>query len=199
MPKILKTSRLILRAPKENDLEALKAFEKRNKRHLSPWESIKVPADVRIANWLKDSAEGRSVRFFIFAKDAPEKLVGMCNFTQIFRGAFQACYLGYKIDKDCEGQGYMFEALQRTIRYIFEEEKLHRIMAAYIPINVRSAALLDRLDFAVEGYARNYLLINDKWEDHILTALSHESWQKSHKEYKFRRKGAKVRKEFNKQ
>ena len=45
-------------------------------------------------------------------------------------------------------------------------------MANYMPINFRSAKLLHRLGFTVEGYAKNYLLINNRWEDHVLTALS---------------------------
>jgi len=47
---------------------------------------------------------------------------------QIFRGAFHACYLGYKIDHAYEGKGLMYEALEVAIRYIFEELRLHRIM-----------------------------------------------------------------------
>jgi len=29
----------------------------------------------------------------------------------------------------------------------------------------------------VEGYARDYLLINGKWEDHILTSLVNPHWK----------------------
>jgi ribosomal-protein-alanine N-acetyltransferase len=71
----------------------------------------------------------------------------------------------------------MFEALEASIKYVFEELGIHRIMANYMPINARSAKLLYRLGFIIEGYAKNYLLINDQWEDHILTALSIEQWQ----------------------
>ena len=178
MSKILKTPRLILRPPLKKDLPSLKAFEKRNKAHLDPWGSVTIPAATRLTAWIKDCQEERSIRFFVFDKDDPETIIGMCNFTQIFRGAFQACYLGYKIDQDYEGQGYMFEALECSIGYIFEKAGLHRIMAAYLPHNTRSANLLDRLHFATEGFAKNYLKINDRWEDHILSALSHERWLK---------------------
>lgn len=44
-------------------------------------------------------------------------------------------------------------------------------MANYLPQNQRSAALLKRLGFSVEGYARDYLKINGEWQDHILTSL----------------------------
>ncbi len=70
----------------------------------------------------------------------------------------------------------MFEALERSIRYIFEELSIQRIMANYMPINTRSAKLLNFLGFTIEGYAKNYLLINGRWEDHILSALSLDQW-----------------------
>jgi ribosomal-protein-alanine N-acetyltransferase len=47
-----------------------------------------------------------------------------------------------------------------------------------MPRNQRSGNLLKRLGFVVEGYARDYLLINDRWEDHILTSLTNPDWQK---------------------
>jgi ribosomal-protein-alanine N-acetyltransferase len=50
-------------------------------------------------------------------------------------------------------------------------------MANYIPVNERSGRLLRRLGFTVEGYARDYLLIAGKWEDHVLTALANADWK----------------------
>ncbi|KFN17466.1 hypothetical protein JM66_20365 [Aeromonas bestiarum] len=37
-------------------------------------------------------------------------------------------------------------------------------------ITLRSGALLERLGFEREGLARDYLMINGRWEDHVLTA-----------------------------
>lgn len=39
-----------------------------------------------------------------------------------------------------------------------------------MPANERSARLLARLGFERKGYARAYLKIAGRWEDHILTA-----------------------------
>lgn len=64
----------------------------------------------------------------------------------------------------------MFEIVSAGMDYIFQEAKLHRIMANYIPDNHRSAALLEKLGFEVEGRARSYLKIAGKWQDHILTS-----------------------------
>lgn len=185
MINMLTTQNLILNLPRQDDLAALKDFEDRNHSHLRKWESTNSASNQpayeeiqkRLGNWIKECEEGKSVRFFIRPKDDPNKVIGFCNFTQIFHGAFQACYLGYKIDYEYEGKGLMYEALEASINYVFEDLKIHRIMANYMPINTRSAKLLYRLGFIIEGYAKNYLLINGQWEDHILTALSIEQWR----------------------
>ncbi|GJA95297.1 hypothetical protein KAM358_31290 [Aeromonas caviae] len=65
----------------------------------------------------------------------------------------------------------MQEVVAAGIDHLFRERGLHRIMASYMPANLRSGALLERLGFEQEGYARDYLMINGRWEDHVLTAL----------------------------
>jgi thioesterase domain-containing protein len=181
MKETLTTKNLILKTPSIEDFSSLKAFDSSNKAHLEKWESITDLTDDddqnRLINWRKECEQEKSARFFIFDKKNPNRIIGMCNLTQIFRGLFQACYLGYKIDHAYQGKGIMFEALQETVRFAFEDFKLHRIMANYMPTNIRSANLLSRLGFEVEGHAKKYLLINNKWEDHTLTSLSYEQWQ----------------------
>ncbi len=180
MKKQIATPNLLLKTPEIENLTHLESFENRNKYHLEKWEPlITESAQNRLNNWKTESIEAKAIRFFIFSKQLPNQIIGMCNYTQIIRGSFQACYLGYKIDHEFEGKGFMFEALKHSTAYIFEEIRLHRIMANYIPINIKSAKLLDKLAFTIEGYAKNYLMINNQWEDHILTALSQENWQQN--------------------
>lgn len=64
----------------------------------------------------------------------------------------------------------MLRTVQRSIEFMEENLGIHRIMANYMPRNQRSAKLLKRLGFVVEGYAREYLMINGVWEDHVMTA-----------------------------
>jgi ribosomal-protein-alanine N-acetyltransferase len=99
------------------------------------------------------------------------KILGVCNFTNIILGTFQSCHLGYALAEDQQHQGYMAEALDSSIDYMFTTLGLHRIMANYLPHNERSGALLEHLGFNIEGYAKHFLLINGKWEDHVLTSL----------------------------
>jgi len=44
-------------------------------------------------------------------------------------------------------------------------------MANYQPSNERSAEVLRKLGFSIEGFARDYLFLAGQWRDHVLTAL----------------------------
>ena len=181
LPILLNTPRLMLRLPNAADSVKLQTFDERNIAHMSPWRSAagepQKNHQAQLMQWKQEFKEGQSIRFLLFLKENPEgAIIGFCNFSQIFRGPFQACYLGYHIDASFEGKGFMSEALTKAIEYMFEQQKLHRIMANYIPSNQRSARLLQKLGFVVEGHAKKYLLINGQWEDHILTSLTNENW-----------------------
>ncbi len=107
-----------------------------------------------------------------FRLKRPGEVVGFANLTQIFRGPFRACYLGYGLEEGHRGQGYMTEALQAITRYAFEALGLHRIMANYQPHNAASARVLERLGFVREGLAEDYLFLDGAWRTHVLTSLT---------------------------
>ncbi len=71
----------------------------------------------------------------------------------------------------------MREALQSAMRYMFQEQKLHRIGANYRPKNVRSGPLLATPGFTIEGFAKDYLFINNVWRDPVLTSRTHAAFQ----------------------
>ena len=82
-----------------------------------------------------------------------------------------ACNVGYSIDAELQGRGLMQKALRQTLGYMFEDVVMNRVMANYMPRNISSSRVLKKLGFGIEGYARSYLKIAGKWEDHILTSL----------------------------
>lgn len=163
-PLIFTTENLLLRLPVKQDAEKLVDFKRCNQTHWQKWESAQEEDEQKqLEGWIIECKEGRSAQFFCFLKDQPDQIIGVCNFTQIFRGSFQACYLGYKIHYAYEGKGFMYEALTCLIKYVFEKLNLHRIMANYTPSNKKSEKLLKRLGFEIEGYAKSiYLLMSDE-------------------------------------
>jgi ribosomal-protein-alanine N-acetyltransferase len=176
---VIKTKRLLLTLPSAEKAAGLLAYVQENQEHFAPWSPPAPPRYYTEAHWRERLASaraefkrGQSLRLVFFERKRPEgAVVGDCSFTEMIRGPFQACFLGYKLDHRAVGQGLMYEALTAAIAYVFDDFKLHRIMANYMPANERSGSVLRRLGFVVEGYARDYLFIAGSWRDHILTAL----------------------------
>jgi [ribosomal protein S5]-alanine N-acetyltransferase len=175
----METARLLLVAPSPEHALGVRDYMARNREHFAPYLPP-VPEGLhtlefwheRLAAWREERAADQSLRLLLFERgrgDGP--VIGDCAFTNIVRGPFQACHLGYKLDRQYVGRGLMREALTAAITYAFASLRLHRIMANYQPTNERSGNLLRRLGFTVEGYARDYLFLNGAWRDHILTSL----------------------------
>jgi ribosomal-protein-alanine N-acetyltransferase len=179
---VLRTPRLIVRVARRGDEDAIAAHYRADEAHLNEF-SPATPPMLEPSFWREwieqtyiEIAVGRSCRTFLYELD-DRTVIGSANLTNIIRGVFQACYLGYAIARTHEGKGLMFEALQALLRFAFDDLNLHRIMANYMPRNRRSGALLERLGFVIEGTAKDYLRINDVWEDHVMTSLTNDAWR----------------------
>ena len=173
---LIETKRLEISHLSIADATALQAYYLENAAHLDPWEPQRSAhfhhldaCRSRINAAVEERNAGRAVKLVLRRKNE-RQIIGVCNFNTIVRGPFQACTLGYSIAASAEGEGLMYEALDAAIAYMFEVEKLHRIMANYVPENERSGKLLARIGFEIEGRAKDYLHIAGQWRDHVLTA-----------------------------
>ena len=63
-----------------------------------------------------------------------------------------------------------------ALGFAFERLKLHRVEAACLPHNAPSRGLLLKSGFREEGYAREYLCIDGRWQDHVLFAMLRDEW-----------------------
>ena len=148
-----------------------------NETHFQRWNPILPPEHHSIAAWkqrLLDREQEFRNRYsaHFIGVDATESfIIGSCSLSGIIQGAFKAGFMGYSVAQRYEGQGYMHRIVSHVIDYAFNDMKLHRIMANHMPVNARSEALLKKLGFEKEGYAKDYLYINGQWEDHVLNSL----------------------------
>jgi ribosomal-protein-alanine N-acetyltransferase len=175
---LIETQRLTVRLPDAADVPEIIRYYGNNRDHLQPFSPTFAPDFLDEEMWreqvrirTREHAAGESFRAFLFARDAPDRIVGNVNLTQVHRGALQSCVLGYNLARDEQGKGYMTEAVKGAVAFAFERWRLHRVTASHMPRNDRSAAVLRRSGFHVEGLAPAYLLINGRWEDHVLTAI----------------------------
>ena len=175
----LLTSRLRLVVADERLAGALADFHRRNREHLAPWEPPATEdffTEAAQAERLRQSqaafAAGTACRYLLQPIGDPHRVIGSANFTNIERGPFQSCQLGYALDQALEGQALMTEALRCAIAEMFSPRvNLHRIQAGFRPENARSAEVLKRLGFRDEGLAPDYLFIDGAWRVHRLAAL----------------------------
>ena len=180
---IFTTEHLIVRTGHESDVAAIIDYFEANRKYLEATDPPKTRGfytaefwQTRLQQWARQFSDGHALNLFLFLPDN-RTVIGTIGFTQMARGPFHACYLGYAIDRSHEGQGLMREALRVSINYIFGELNFHRIMANHLPNNSRSAGLLKRLGFVSEGTACKYLYINGAWQDHVLTSLTNPLWK----------------------
>jgi [ribosomal protein S5]-alanine N-acetyltransferase len=187
---LLYSERLVLTMPGPEDVDEVVDYYVRNREHIANSQALMPDAFYTSLHWsdrlVKNHEayrQDQALNLFVYSRKGESKhekrVVGSVNFTSIIRRAAQFCYLGYSIDKDCQGQGYMTEAVGRGIEFAFTEMNVHRIMANYVPGNLKSAAVLSRLGFVVEGYARDYLCLNGIWQDHVMTSLTNGNWQQT--------------------
>lgn len=173
----LETVRTVSRVMTEADAPALLRYRIENREHFAPWEPQREERYFTLAYCAQTIAElresvrlDRSYPFLVFDADEREVLATF-NLSNVVRGAFHACHLGYGVAARRQGQGIMREVLVAGLAWEFDGLGLHRVMANYMPRNERSGRLLEGLGFEREGYARRYLQIAGVWEDYVLTAL----------------------------
>jgi ribosomal-protein-alanine N-acetyltransferase len=177
---MLDTPRLTLVGTHDIGLVQLTDYFQTNHRHLVmsggfvPTTATEIQAV--FDSWHNNIDRDTEVRLFMILD---EQLIGIIGISQIVRSASQSAYLGYSIAAVQQDKGYMTEALTVAIELAFGPLNLHRLMANYRPANLASGRVLAKLGFAREGFASDYLMVNGRWEDHILTALTNPHWSAS--------------------
>lgn len=112
----------------------------------------------------KQYLNGDSVNFGIYRD---KELIGKIQISNIVMGVFKSAFVGYSIDENEQGKGYMKEALKLVVKYAFEEIGLHRLEASTLCDNIKSQKVLSACGFKELGINEKYLFINGKWRDHI--------------------------------
>ena len=170
---------VMLRPPERGDYDDWAQLRAGSRAFLAPWEPSWPPDALsranfraRIVRYAEDWRTDQAYNFFIFARDGT--LLGGIGLANIRRGVSETASLGYWIGEPFARQGYMTAALPLILDFAFGRLRLHRVEAACLPANVPSRALLLRAGFDQEGYARQYLCIDGRWQDHLLFAILRE-------------------------
>lgn len=156
----IETERLFLRPYQPGDGILYYQTSQRNKKHLAQYESGNVlmlidseeeaerAIERLIASW--DAGEA----FFLgaFLKETGEFV------AQIYIGLsnrqLPEYELGYIVDVDHEGKGFITEATVAALRFVFEQLGAQRIRLECDDTNLRSRKVAERCGFVQEGHIR---------------------------------------------
>lgn len=142
-----------------------------------PRSDPSIGLDARFSHFVQRAMDGaRDDSYYSLVAEhlQDRELVAFCSLSQVFRGPFQNAYAGWRVSTPYTGQGIGTEAVTALLDLAFaappEGLGLHRVQANVIPSNIHSVKLALRVGFREEGYARNYLEIAGRWQDHLMFA-----------------------------
>lgn len=179
-PSPIRGKGVVLRFPGMGDYAAWAQLRGESRAFLTPWEPTWPEDDLskaaygrRLRRYTQEMRDDSAYTYFLFAERS-EALVGGLTLSNVRRGVAMTCSLGYWMGAPYAGKGLMSAGLRALFPHIFQEMGLHRIEAASMPNNQPSIALLEKVGFKREGYARKYLCIAGEWQDHVLFARLNE-------------------------
>jgi ribosomal-protein-alanine N-acetyltransferase len=173
---IVRGGGVYMRPAEMRDFDEWAALRERSRTFLSIWEPVWPADDLtraafrrRIRLHAEEMNRDEAFPFLVFRDD--DTMLGGLTVGQIRRGVAQTGTLGYWMGEPYAGRGYMSAAVRAVTNFVFSTLRLHRLEAACLPHNKASMHLLESVGFQREGYARSYLRINGRWQDHILFAM----------------------------
>ncbi|MFC5450144.1 GNAT family N-acetyltransferase [Paenibacillus aestuarii] len=178
---ICRTERMDLVQLDTSSADLVLDYVVRNRQFLAPWEPERNEEFYTLAHQeallqqeMEKMKDGHMFKVWMLQEG---RVIGSAALSNMVRGAFQSCHLGYKMDHEQLNKGLMTEALSALVAYAFEKLKLHRIEANIMPRNIASLQVVKKLGFYDEGLALKYLKIHGVWEDHIHMVLRNEAME----------------------
>ncbi|WP_442604225.1 GNAT family N-acetyltransferase [Paenibacillus sp. KN14-4R] len=174
---MLKGKHIYLRFLQQEDAAENLELHLHNKHFFETYSITREPNFYSLAYHLErievhlERRKNDSAYFFGIFSNESDRLIGNVQLFQVIRGPLQSAFIGYFLDKEVNGKGYMTEAVKLMVDYAFNELKLHRIEAGVMPHNLGSMRVLEKAGFHKEGLAVKNVLINNKWEDHQVLAI----------------------------
>lgn len=164
---------LQLRLLTEDDAEAMWDLIQRNRTHLDQWlrwsARVKTLDDthVLIQRFQQKFAAGDGFHAGIWDQG---QLAGglVCHFIN---RESRKSEIGYWLGAEFTGKGLAIRAAQAALRYLFDDERLHRVEIQCAVDNVRSRAIPEKLRFTQEGIKRESEWITDRYVDHVMYAM----------------------------
>jgi len=160
IPTSFESRRLYLRSYRAGDGSCYFAIGLRNRDHLSRYESDNVVMQLRSGedaeNTVRELAELWEKRksFFIGGFDKSNEQFVVQVYVGLVNSDLPEYQIGFFVDLEQEGQGYVTEAVRATLKFVFHYLEAHRVSAECDETNTRSIRVLERCGMTREGLKR---------------------------------------------
>lgn len=119
----------------------------------------------------------RSGEFFDWAVIYNGKMIGTCGFTRIDEINNMA-EIGYVISQSFHNMGIATEAVKRVLDFGFNDLGLNRIEAKYMPENLTSKRVMEKVGMTFEGVIRKSMYIKGRYIDVGICSILRSEYQK---------------------
>ncbi len=175
---VIETKRLILRKPTDDDiipmLELCQDEEVMLYYGKELYKEEKQSKD-ELDWFIKIWKEGTGLRWIISLKE-DEKLIGDIGFYD-YEKKHRKTEVGYKLASAHWKKGYMSEALEAVLEYVYKETDVNRTQALVDPRNPPSYLLLEKYGFQKEGTLRDYEFEKGDYVDLIMLSVLRREWE----------------------
>ncbi len=175
----LATDRLVLRALRADDAEAMFAYRSDpDVMRYQGWDPESLD-DVR--TFIADNAGYQayapgSWRQFAIALRSDGTMIGDCG-VHVPEDKPEQAEFGITLAPAFQGRGYASEALRALLRLVFGALGKHRAFASVDPRNAPSIALFERAGFRKEAHHVESLWLMGEWVDDVILALLAREWR----------------------
>ena len=169
----LETKRLIIRPTNNSDVSRIHEM-------LSDEETMKffvegVYSKEKVFEFINRNQ--KEPHHFTILLKSSKRIVGKLSYNPWFMK--QTKEVGWIIFKTAEGNGYATEAAKAIVKYAFETEKIHRLIATCQPENNASVRVCEKLAMRLEGTFRKCIHYKDDiWWDEQFYSLLEEDYFK---------------------
>lgn len=178
-PGLVRTSRMVLRAPRVSDKAELLRVVKVSKAHLEPWSTLHREGEsdedlVRRQIEMARVGDERGTAWRRIGVLEDGRIAGAFNLNSISRGLTFDADANWWIAGDCLGQGLGTEGVEAMLDFALLDIPrglgLHRVTAAIAPGNEASLRVAQRVGLKPQPDARVSVRVGGRWMTHSLFA-----------------------------
>jgi RimJ/RimL family protein N-acetyltransferase len=167
---MLRGERITLRPIREADLDAFYAAHT-NIANRGAFFPLGVASESKLRRDFAETGLWEREEGTLLIITPADEMAGHIEFFKPV-GYWDAFELSYQLyDEAFAGRGYMSEAVQLLVDYLFGAKKQHRIQLVIVPENAASRRIAEKCGFTLEGTARGAFFNDGRNQDVLIYSL----------------------------